>query len=123
MPSKPAKPTTHEAYTTQVPEAVRPRLAQIQATVQALIPTATRCIGYGMPAWRDGPAGRIFLYVGVFKHHIGLYPPVNDDAALIDEVTPYRGDKGNLSFPHRQPLPIDLIGRVASALHRQYQNR
>jgi uncharacterized protein YdhG (YjbR/CyaY superfamily) len=116
-----AKPTTHEAYAAQLPEALRPRLAQIQATVEALIPSATRCIGYSMPAWRAGPAGRIFLYVGVFKQHIGVYPPVTQDADLVAVLAPYRSEKGNLTFKHSQPLPVDLIERVAWALHQQYK--
>lgn len=34
-----------------------------------------------------------------------------------------RGPKGNLSFALDQPLPLELIGRVADALHRQYSSR
>jgi uncharacterized protein YdhG (YjbR/CyaY superfamily) len=70
-----------------------------------------------MPAFRDK---RIFFYFAVFKKHIGIYPPVSRDAALIRELEPFRGEKGNLSFAHHQPLPIELIGRVAVALHREY---
>ena len=55
------------------------------------------------------------------KKHIGIYPPVTQDAALVKELSPYRGEKGNLSFPLDQPLPIDLIGRVAVALHQEYE--
>jgi hypothetical protein len=29
-------------------------------------------------------------------------------------------EKGNLRFPLSQPLPLELIGRVATALARQY---
>jgi len=50
-------------------------------------------------------------------------PPVTEDAALVKELAPYRGEKGNLSFPLNQPVPIDLIGRVAVALHREYENK
>ena len=81
------------------------------------MPGATACIGYNMPAYR---LQRIFFYFAVFKHHIGVYPPLTQDAALIKETARYRGPKGNLSFPLNEELPLSLIGRVASALAVQY---
>ena len=68
-------------------------------------------------AYRDR---RVFFYFAAFKKHIGVYPPVTRDAALIGELAPFRGPKGNLIVPLNQPLPVDLIGRVALALHREY---
>lgn len=111
---------THEAYLATVPAAVRGRLEAIQAQVESLIPGATRCIGYGMPAYRDG---RIFLYFAAFRKHTGVYPPVSRDPALIDALQRYRGPKGNLAFPHDEPLPLALVGRVVLALHREYASR
>jgi hypothetical protein len=49
-----------------------------------------------------------------------VYPPVTDDNALIEELQPYRNDKGNLAFPLNQPISDELIGRVADALSKQY---
>jgi uncharacterized protein YdhG (YjbR/CyaY superfamily) len=70
-----------------------------------------------MPAYKHE---RVFFYFAAFKKHIGIYPPVRKDTALLKAVAPYRGPKGNLSFPLNEDLPIDLIGRVAVALHREY---
>jgi uncharacterized protein YdhG (YjbR/CyaY superfamily) len=70
-----------------------------------------------MPAFRKK---KVFLYFAGFKNHIGVYPPVSTPGALVDELAPYRGPKGNLIFPHSEPLPIELIGRVAEALAQQY---
>jgi uncharacterized protein YdhG (YjbR/CyaY superfamily) len=109
---------SHEAYFAAVPEGVRPLLSAIQATVESLVPDAKRCIAYQMPAFRKK---RVFFYFAAFKKHIGIYPPVHRDAALVEELMPYRGPKGNLSFPLKEPLPIELIGRVAVALHREYE--
>lgn len=109
---------SHEAYFASVAPEARPLLTSIQAKVESLIPTATRCISYNMPGFRDE---RVFFYFAGFKKHIGVYPPVKGDTALIAELAPYRGEKGNLSFPLSEPLPLDLIGRVALALHREYE--
>jgi len=110
--------TTHDAYFASVDADARQRLLQIQAEVERRVPGAVRCIGYAMPAFRYQ---RIFLYFAAFKKHIGIYPPVSKDRALVLETQRYRGAKGNLSFPHDEALPIDLIGRVAAALAAQLQ--
>jgi len=114
------KPTTHDEYIASIPEPARQRLLDIQACVGALHADATRCISYGMPAFRSR---RVYFYFAAFKKHIGIYPPVTQDTALIAELAPWRGPKGNLSFPLDQPLPLDLIGRVAVALRGQYDAR
>ena len=96
---------------------MKARLQTIQSCALTLFPHATKCISYGMPAFRDQ---RVFLYFAAFKKHIGIYPPMTHDAALIQDLTPFRGPKGNLSFPLDQPLPMALIERVILALHKQY---
>ncbi|MBL8486650.1 MAG: hypothetical protein JNK22_06160 [Rhodocyclaceae bacterium] len=111
---------SQEAYFETLPGDVKVRLQQIQASVLSLIPGATKCISYSMPAFRDG---RVFLYFAAFKKHIGIYPPVARDAALIQELAQFRGPKGNLAFPLGQPLPMALIERVVTALHKEYAIR
>jgi uncharacterized protein YdhG (YjbR/CyaY superfamily) len=108
---------SHEDYFATQPAAMRRLLEQIQKEVEAQVPGATRTIGYNMPAFRTA---RIFFYFAAFKKHIGIYPPLTDDPALIAETKAYRGPKGNLSFPYAQDLPLALIGRVAVALAAQY---
>ncbi len=109
--------SSHEAYFQSAAPDVRPLLASIQTRVETLLLGASRCISYNMPAFRTK---RVFFYFAAFKKHIGIYPPIKKDHALIQALAPYRNEKGNLSFPLNQPLPIDLIGRVAVALHREY---
>lgn len=117
MPSSFA-PKDHESFfLTASPEA-RLRLEAIQALVERKVHGAERCVSYGMPAFR---LGKVFFYFAAFKKHIGIYPPVNEPLALIEELAAFRGPKGNLSFPHGEPLPLELIGRVAEALANQYQ--
>lgn len=108
---------THESYFASVAPDVRERLERIQQAVERRVPGAQRCISYQMPAFRQR---RVFFYFAAFKKHIGVYPPVTGDAALIAETVRYRGPKGNLSFPLNEELPLALIGRVAVALATQY---
>ncbi|MBK8324047.1 MAG: DUF1801 domain-containing protein [Betaproteobacteria bacterium] len=108
---------THEDYFAECTAESRDRLASIQREVERRVPGAVRCIAYQMPAFRQQ---RVFFYFAAFKKHVGIYPPVTQDAAIIAETAPYRGPKGNLSFPHGEELPLELIGRIAEALARQY---
>lgn len=109
--------TTHEEYFATCTPEVRARLESIRTEAQRRVPGAKQTIAYKMPALRKG---RVFIYFAAFKNHIGVYPPVEIPAGLVAELAPYRGPKGNLAFPMTDPLPIELIGRVAEALARQY---
>ncbi|WGM30550.1 DUF1801 domain-containing protein [Brevundimonas sp. NIBR11] len=96
---------------------MRDRLKAKQAEIERRVPAAERCIGYKMPAYR---LRRIFFYFAGFKKHIGVYPPLHEPQELLERLTPYRGPKGNLIFPHKASLPIDLIGEVAQRLAARY---
>ncbi len=107
----------HEDHFATCEPAVRERLLAIQAEVERRVSGAERCNGYKMPAFR---LKRIFFYFAGFKKHIGVYPPVSGPEALLAKLAPYRGPKGNLTFPHKDPLPLDLIGDVAEELAARY---
>ncbi len=71
-----------------------------------------------MPAFR---LDRTFIYFAAFKKHIGIYPPLKNDKNLISELLPFSNEKGNLKFSLSQPIPYELIGRVAIALAQEYE--
>lgn len=111
----------HAAYLATLPEAVQPVLRDILDRVQALLSDARPCIGYQMPGFRAGPGqGKVFFYCAAFQRHIGVYPPVTENVTLVAELAPWRKAKGNLAFPLNRPVPLELIDRVALALHTQY---
>lgn len=103
-------PPSVDDYIAAQPEAVQPLLRQIRAIVHDEAPQAEETISYRMPAYRQGG---VLLYFAAFKQHIGLYPPVQGDDDLLLALAPYRGAKGNLSFPLAEDLPLTLIRRVA----------
>ncbi len=108
---------THTEYLDTLGVEQRSRLEQVIAEVVRLIPSAIPCISYNLPAFRQD---KVFIYVAAFKKHMGIYPPITNDPKLIRQTERMRGPKGNLSFPHSEALPMDLIGRIAVALHKQY---
>ena len=72
-------------------------------------PHAEEIISYRMPAFRGHG---ILVYFAAFKSHVGVFPPIEGDAALDAALAPYRGPKGNLRFPLAAPIPYDLIARL-----------
>ncbi|MCC7205718.1 MAG: DUF1801 domain-containing protein, partial [Anaerolineae bacterium] len=103
-------------YLNAAPPDVRPILEAIRDIVRRAVPDAKETISYQMPAFK---LDHVFMFFAAFKRHIGVYPPVHGDDALERDLQPFRGEKGNLKFPLDQPMPYDLIRRVALALAEQ----
>ena len=110
MDGKTAAAASIDDYIAAQAGAVQPILQRIRAIVREEAPAAQETISYRMPALR---LGGVLLYFAAFKKHIGIYPPVRGDAALLRALAPYRGEKGNLSFPLAGAMPYELIRRVA----------
>jgi uncharacterized protein YdhG (YjbR/CyaY superfamily) len=103
-------PATIDEYISGFSPEVQRVLQRIRKTIRSAAPDAQEIISYRMPAFK---VNGVLVYFAAFKHHIGLYPPVKGDARLEKAVLPYAGEKGNLRFPLDQPIPFDLIERIA----------
>jgi len=104
-------PATVDDYIEGFPPDIQAVLRAVRATVQQAAPQAQERVSYRMPALFQHGA---VVYFGAFKHHLGLFPPV-DDPALLDRVAPYRGPKGNLRFPYGEAMPLELIAAIVKA--------
>jgi uncharacterized protein YdhG (YjbR/CyaY superfamily) len=97
-----------DAYIAVCEPKVRMILRKVRATIRKAAPGATEVISYRMPAFvLDGH----LVYVGAFRKHLGLFPPVRD-AKLKLACAKYAGPKGNLRFPYDEPIPYALIARI-----------
>jgi uncharacterized protein YdhG (YjbR/CyaY superfamily) len=112
--------TTIDEYLATVSPEVKPILEEIRRLIHLKLPCAQETISYQLPAFK---LGRTFFYFAASKKHIGVYPPVTGDKSLIKATARYRNEKGNLSFPLDQPIPFELIGKVAVALAKQYASK
>jgi uncharacterized protein YdhG (YjbR/CyaY superfamily) len=108
MPDRSA-PGTIDEYIAAFPPDVRSILKKIRSTIRKAAPQAKERISYRMPAFA---LDRDLIYFAAFKKHIGVFPPVRGDEKLNREISPYRGEKGNLRFPLDEPIPYGLIARV-----------
>lgn len=71
-------------------------------------------IRYGIAAVMLG--GRYAIHFAGWKKHIGLYPVPSLPEPLETEFAPYRAEKDSAVFRHAEPMPYELIARVADAI-------
>jgi uncharacterized protein YdhG (YjbR/CyaY superfamily) len=91
-------------------------LEKVRSTIRSAAPEAVETISYRIPAFTQNG---VLVYFAAFKKHIGLYPPVKGDAALMKTLSRYAGEKGNLQFPLGQPIPYALIKRIVKLRVKQ----
>jgi uncharacterized protein YdhG (YjbR/CyaY superfamily) len=84
-------------------------LERIRLTIKEAAPEAEEKISYQMPTF--ALKGNL-IHFAAFKKHIGLYPPVIGDGKLKAQISPYKGEKGNLRFPLDEPIPYTLIRTI-----------
>ena len=85
-------------------------LKQIRAALQKAVPEATETIKYGMPTL---VLHGNLLHYAAMKNHIGFYPAPSGIEKFAEELKPYHTSKGAVQFPLDQPLPYDLMVKIA----------
>ncbi len=100
---------TIDEYIATFPEDIQALLEAVRATIKASAPDAEELISYQMPAFAQH--GNL-VYFAALKNHIGLYPTSSGIAAFKDELSMYESSKGAVKFPIKQPLPLELIGKI-----------
>jgi len=105
-----------DAIIANAPPRARTVLRRIRALVRKAAPDAEEVISYGIPSFRGR---RIILHYAAFRDHIGIFPPLRDEPALLKALAPYAGPKGNLRFPLDEPMPWPLIERLVKARIKQ----
>lgn len=105
------KPKTIEEYIMAQPEEAQPYLIQIRNTIHDAIPEASERISWSMPTfWK----GNNIIHFAAHKHHIGIYAGTEAVIIFGEELKPYKTSKGTIQIPYKEPLPLDLIARIAA---------
>ncbi|MFE7802143.1 iron chaperone [Nocardia sp. NPDC057440] len=109
-----AKPANIDAYIKSFPEDVAAVLTEIRRTITGVLPDATEAIAYDIPTFQRN--GHNVVHFAGWKKHVSLYPIPDGDAAFELEIAPYRAGKGTVKFPLGEPIPYDLVARIAAML-------
>ncbi len=93
---------------------VEPRLAEMRDAVRAALPEAEETIDHELPAYRQH--GVVVVQIAGQDDHtsLNLFPTARTFAHFDAELAPYRTTKSSVRFPLDEPLPLDLIGRIAA---------
>ena len=108
--------TTHfgtiDEYIASKPDATQRFLETIRACIRLAVPEAQEAISYQIPAFKI--ADRVFIFFAGWQKHYSLYPI---DENLLKTFGPdlngYKISKGTIRFPLEEPVPEDLIRRLA----------
>ena len=101
---------TIDEYIATFPKETQKILEEIRATIKAAAPEAEEKISYQMPTFYLN--GNL-IHFAAFKNHIGIYPTPSGTQAFKDEISRYQGAKGSIRLPIDEPMPLELIGRIA----------
>ena len=99
-----------DEYIATFPKETQKILEEIRATIKAAAPAAEEKISYQMPTFYLN--GNL-IHFAAFKNHIGIYPTPSGTQAFKDEIFMYQGAKGSIRLPIDEPMPLELIGRIA----------
>jgi uncharacterized protein YdhG (YjbR/CyaY superfamily) len=115
---KGAPPRNVTAYIAGFPQSVRTVLKRVRAIIRKTVPEADEMITYQIPTYKLH--GRRLLYFAAWKEHYSLYPSnARLVAAFKRELDGYELSKGTIRFPLSEPVPVNLIGRIAKFRARQ----
>jgi uncharacterized protein YdhG (YjbR/CyaY superfamily) len=57
--------------------------------------------------------GKYLVYFAAWKNHIGFYATPSGNDAFQKELSKYKVAKGSIQFPLSEPIPYDLIKKIA----------
>ncbi|MBI3792351.1 MAG: DUF1801 domain-containing protein [Gemmatimonadetes bacterium] len=98
-----------DAYIAALPPKARTAMTALRHVIRKHAPDAVERLSYRLPTWfQDG----VVVYVGAFTAHIGIFPPLRGDDALLKAVARYANPHGNLKFPLDKPMPVALMARI-----------
>ena len=105
-------------YIASKPKAVQSILKRVRSTIRKAVPAAEEGISYQLPTYKLN--GLPVIYFAGWKQHYSLYPASDPlVAAFKDELAPYEVSKGTIRFPLSEPVPVNLIERIAKFRAKQ----
>lgn len=104
------KPTTIDGYIAAAPKEAQAKLREIRAILKEVVPGATEAIKWGYPVFEEK---RILFSFSAPKKHLSFMPTPTEIEVFKDELADYETGKTTVHFPYGQPLPKDLIRKIA----------
>ena len=111
-----------DEYIASQPVAVQRVLERVRNAIRGAVPDAQEVISYKMPTYTL--CGGRLLYFAVWKKHYSIYAATEQVvSAFRGELAAYKVDKGTIRFPLSEPVPVELIGRIAKFRAKEVAGR
>ncbi len=104
------KPTNIDEYIAAAPERAQDMLNHLRKILRSAAPDAREQLKWGQPVFEEK---RILFSFSAYKSHINFMPTGQTLEHFRDELKDFKTGKDTVQFPYGQPLPEDLILRMA----------
>lgn len=104
------RPTTIPAYIKAAPPTARPHLRKLYAILKRAAPKAKQTIKWGNPFFVNP---RFLFAFSAHKEHLNFTPMAKGLDEFRAELKKYKSTKHMLQVRYDEPLPADLIRRIA----------
>ena len=105
-----------------LPEPQRTLMLKMAATIRELIPGATECISYNLPAFEV--EGGVICGIEGYKKHNSYFPFSGSVLMqLPTQLANYEMTQGSLHFPLDKPLPKGLLKKLIRARLDQIEEK
>ena len=118
LPSK--RPTTIAEYIEAAPRAGQSQLRRLYALLKSVAPRATETIKWGTPFFIEP---RFLFAFAAHKAHLSFTPTPAGLEPFRAELAQHETTNGLLKVRYDQPLPEDLIRRIAERRVRDVRER
>ena len=105
------KPTTVTGYINAAPVEARRKLRELRAILKKVAPRANETLKWGTPVFEEK---RILFAYGAYKSHLNFMPTHSAIIPFKKELAGYITGKDTIQFSYDEPLPEDLIFRIAA---------
>jgi uncharacterized protein YdhG (YjbR/CyaY superfamily) len=114
------RPTTIAEYIRAAPREGQPHLRRLYAILKRVAPSAEATIKWGIPFFVEP---RFLFAFSAFKAHLNFAPMAAALKPFREELKKHRTTKNYLQVPYDEPLPEDLLRKIAAHCVRVVRER
>jgi len=114
------RPTTIAEYIRAAPREGQPHLRRLYAILKSVAPEAEEAIKWGTPFFVEP---RFLFAFSAHKAHCNFAPTAAALKAFRKQLEEHKTTKGSLQIFYNEPLPEDLIRKIADYSLREVRQR
>lgn len=114
------KPTTVEKYFQSLSEPEKTKLQELRTILKSVAPDAKEGIKWGKPVFESN---YILYAYSAHKAHLSFIPTGPALKPFEDELSKYTTKKDSVQFTYDQPLPKELIRKIAEYRKKDAEER